>query len=346
MARQVRIGIVGLGFMGRTHFDIYAGLKNAKVVAISDIDRKKRAGDWSGIQGNIGGPGSGPDLRNVTMYERAEDLIADPEVEVVDITLPTYLHARYAMKALKAGKPTFCEKPMARTSAEAKKMVDAVRKARVPLCLGHCVRFWPEYAKAKEIVDSGRHGKVLQATFVRLSPLPTYAWDRWLTDDRRSGGAAVDLHIHDADFVQYLFGKPTAVSAGAVGLSPNMPYDHVVATYHYARRKNLLVAAEGGWMYPGTFPFNMNFRIHMEKATLVFDMAKQPTFQVHTTTGRVLTPKVAKGDGWSRELAYYVGCIAKGRKPEIVTPQSSLLSLRIVEAELKSAKQGGKAVKI
>ena len=342
---MLKIGIVGLGFMGKMHFDNYQSLKGVKVVAIADLDPKKRKGDWSAIAGNIQGKGSKPDLSKITMYETPEELIADPEVDVVDITLPTNLHCKFVLKSLAAGKPTICEKPLARTSAEAEKMVKAAKKARLPLFVGQCIRFWPEYQAAKEIVDKGTYGKVLQAHFERFSLTPTWSWDNWLLDYKRSGGAALDLHIHDTDLVQYFFGKPTSISADKVGFSPETA-DHVRASYHFAKRKNLLVTTEGGWMYTPSFGFTMRFRIHMEKATMVFDLNGKPTFQVFPLKGRAPKPKLLKGDGYSQELKYFTDCIKRGLKPRTVTPESAALSVKMIETELASARKSGAPVKL
>jgi 1,5-anhydro-D-fructose reductase (1,5-anhydro-D-mannitol-forming) len=343
MAKQIRVGICGLGFMGKMHFDTYKAMKGVKVTAIADVDPKKRKGDWSAIGGNIEAKGKGPDLKGIAMYGKPEDLFKDENVDVIDITLPTYLHAQYAVKALKTGKPTICEKPMAIKSAEAKRMADTAVKTRTPLFLGHCIRFWPEYAKAKDLVDKKTYGKALQATFTRLSLTPSWSWKNWIVDPKRGGGAGLDLHIHDVDFVQYLFGKPSSVSATMASLKGNAP-DHVVANYFWKNNKSLSVTAEGGWMYAPGFGFTMNFRINCEKATIVFDVAEG--MKIHTKSGKTLTPKVARGDGYSRELEYFIDCIKKNRKPKVVTPQSSVMSVKMVEAEVKSARSGGKPVAI
>ncbi|MBN1257149.1 MAG: Gfo/Idh/MocA family oxidoreductase, partial [Planctomycetes bacterium] len=100
----IKIGQVGLGFMGKMHFDTYARLSNAQVVAICDSDVKKRRGDWSDIAGNIAGKAQAPDLSGVTTYSKFDAMLKNPEIEVVDITLPTFLHEEFTLKALQAGK--------------------------------------------------------------------------------------------------------------------------------------------------------------------------------------------------------------------------------------------------
>src|SRR5512137_983827 len=126
----LRIGIVGLGFMGRMHFETYGKMKNAKVTAICDVDPKKRSGDWSGIAGNIGAKGKKTSLAGIRVYSRLADMLKDPAVDVVGVALPTNQHADAAVAALKAGKDVVCEKPMAINSAAAARMVKAARKAR------------------------------------------------------------------------------------------------------------------------------------------------------------------------------------------------------------------------
>ena len=109
---------------------------------------------------------------------------------------------------------------MALTVTDCDRMIQAARKSGKILQIGHCVRFWPEYAKAKEIVDSGKYGRVVAAMFQRLGAAPGWSVDNWFINEKRSGGVALDLHIHDTDYVQYLFGMPKGswhVTADAFG---------------------------------------------------------------------------------------------------------------------------------
>jgi len=336
----LRIGILGIGFMGKHHFETYAKMKGAVVKAICDIDHRKRTGDWSSIAGNIGGAGKKTDLSGVAIYAHAHDLVCDPDLDVIDITSPTYMHSRFAIMALKAGKHVICEKPMARTSREAAAMVAAARKARRKLFVAHCIRYWPSYAIARNIVRGGKYGPVVSACFRRFSTLPTWSWTNWLLDDAKSGGAALDLHVHDADFVLYCFGKPKSVTARAAGLVPGRP-DHVVASYDYG--KGRLVVAEGGWEYAPRYAFNMSFTIAMKRATLV--MAPDLSLTLLPVSGGVKPVKVPPGDGYSHELADFVACIRGNRASKVVTPESALASVRLIEAEVASAR-AGKTVRV
>ena len=333
------IGIIGIGCMGRVHFDTLRNLKNANVVALCDVDKKKLAGNWTSTTGNIGGTGSRQDLGKIRTYAHADQVLEDPAVDVVDVTLPTHLHAETSTRALRAGKHVICEKPMALTSADCRKMIDAAGKARRKLFVAQCIRFWPEYVKTRQIIKNRTYGRVVSAIFTRLSATPSWSFDNWLLNPKASGAAALDLHIHDADYILHTFGKPRSVTSRASGLRPNCP-DHIVTTYDYGG--NCLVSAEGSWVYTGEYPFSMSFRIALERATLTFGA---DGLMLYPRRGKARKVKVAAGDGYIHELKHFLDCIAKGRSSDVVPPKSAMQTIRLIEAEVKSAR-GAKTVKI
>lgn len=321
----IQVGILGLGMMGKCHFDTYNKLKGVKIVAVCDVDEKKR-------RGNIG-PFGTLDLSKVKVYSRAEDLINDPQVDVVDITLPTPAHAPMTIKAFQAGKHVICEKPMARTAKEAKEMIDAAKKYKRHLYIAHCLRFWPSYVKAKELIESGKYGKVLTARFNRISPLPTWSWKNWLQTASQSGRCALDLHIHDADFIRYLFGKPKMVQSMGVSLAPG-GIDHIVTTYIYPERQ--WVIAEGAWEYSNTYPFSMTFTIALEMGTL--EMNRNLALTYYPNRGKPKSIKVLKGDGYEGELRHFLECIQNDRESDIIPPEDAYKTMLLIEAELESIK--------
>ena len=344
---QVKVGIIGFGFMGTTHWGVYQGLKNAKVVAVADVDAAKRKGDIFKVVGNIGGgDNSKPlDLSGVKAYADAMDLIADPDVEVVDICVPTTLHTQYILAAFKAGKHVFSEKPLCRTSAELNQIAAAAKKAKGFFNVGLCVRAWPEYRHAYEYFKSGKAGKMLSATFKRISPgVDGNSWKNWYMDGQMSGGALLDLHVHDVDEVNYFFGKPKRVTAVGANVVSKGAVDHVVATYDFGDGR--LVMAEGGWEQAKGATFEMSFTIVCEKATLKLDASG---YNIFLKSGKKLTPKadVKNGPtGWHQELAYFVDCVAKGKEPNKYQTLASVVdTMKMVFAEEKSAATG-KSVKI
>lgn len=329
---MINVGIIGLGFMGKMHFRCYKAMKNVRIAAICDVDSSKFLAK-AGTAGNIAGADKPLDLKGIELYTDADKMFAEAKLDAVSITLPTYLHCEFTLKALEAGVHVFCEKPMAMTAAECQKMVDAAQKAKKKLQIGHCIRFWPEYGKAKEIIDSGKYGKVLSATFQRLSLTPTWSWKNWLMDGKKSGGAALDLHVHDSDFVQYLFGMPKQVFARGVK-GPSKDIDHIVTSYLYNDGK--VVTAEGGWVMTPGFGFEMSFNIALEKATMSYDCTKNPAFKLAPLKGKVQFPKVVKGDGYSCELQHWVKLLQGQKMPAVITPTGSLNSVKLVLAEKKS----------
>jgi predicted dehydrogenase len=232
-----------------------------------------------------------------------------------------------------------CEKPMALTAEACKPMIAQAKSSGKVLQIGHCVRFWPEYAKAKEIIDSGEYGKVISGTFQRLGAAPTWSIDNWFLDEQRSGGMALDLHIHDTDYVQYLFGMPKAVcSAGGKG--PDGGLMHISTQYLYDN--GTAITAEGGWGMMPAFGFEMSFNLVLEKATLVYDLTRDPVFRLCPAKGEAFTPEVAEGDGWFLQINHFAKAVSGKKVEEITTLEQSMNSVRIVEAEKESANTGQK----
>lgn len=330
---MTRVGIIGLGFMGKMHFRCYRALTGVELVAICDIDKAKFQ-NTGGTAGNIQGADGLLDFTGISLYDDFDKMLAEADLDVLSVTLPTYKHPEYAIKALNAGVNVLCEKPLALSVAEGERIVAAAAKSGKRLQVGHCIRFWPEYAKTKQIIDSDEYGKVLAATFQRLTMTPTWSWDNWLMDPAKSGSAALDLHIHDADYVQYVFGMPKAVFSRAAG-GPAGQFDHIVTQYVYDN--DCVVTAEGGWAMTGGFGFEMSFNVVLEKATISYDCTRQPAFKVAPAGGEAFTPEIAPGDGYSNEIEHFVKTVRGESVPEIITPAQSVDSLRLVLAEKESA---------
>jgi len=338
---MLRIGIAGLGFMGKMHFKCYNALDNAKVVAICDIDERKiTAAD--GTAGNIAGTEQPLDLSGIELFADFDKMLAETKLDALSITLPTYMHRDFTVKALNAGVNVLCEKPMAMNITECQDMLTAVERTGKFLLIGHCIRFWPEYAKAKQIIDSGEYGKVSVATFRRLSLTPTWSWNNWIVNASKSGGALLDMHIHDSDFVQYLFGMPKAVNTHGVK-GPSGGFDHITTTYVYDDLK--LVTAEGGWMMAPGFGFEMSFNIILEKCTIVYDCKSEPAFKICPKDGDAFTVQLPVGDGYSLEIEHFVKTIAGEKLLSRTTPKQSLDTIKLILAEKESA-QTGKEVTI
>ncbi|HEY3378277.1 MAG TPA: Gfo/Idh/MocA family oxidoreductase, partial [Armatimonadota bacterium] len=208
---MIRIGMVGMGGISGAHLPAYEKLADiAQVVARCDKIPERADGTAKGVAINIGGPAA--TALQATAYTDYRELLADPEVDVVDICLPTDLHAEVAIAALQAGKHVLCEKPMALNVAQCDRMIAAAQASGSIFMIAQCIRFWPAYVYLKELVDSGKYGKLTSAQFSRLSGPPIWASENWLLTPERSGGSLLDLHIHDTDYLSFLLGTPTSVS--------------------------------------------------------------------------------------------------------------------------------------
>jgi len=331
-----RVAIVGYGFMGKTHCGAWKKAPDAKVVAVCDSNlaqlTAKTAGNIKGAADNSRLP------KTVRVYDDFAKLLADGGFDTVDITLPTPLHPTMTEAALKAGYHVICEKPMALDVRSCDRMLAAARRAKRLLFVGQCVRFDPQYAFLKEAIDDGRFGRVVAADFTRFCPAP--GWNNggksWFLDESKSGGAAIDMHVHDADFVQYAFGLPPAVSTRthirADGLT-----DHLTTAYLYTDK---VVTSDTSWAAAGSLVFDAAYRVFFERATVYCGGAYRRPLTVYPMTGRPFAPKLAKGTGYEREIRHFNDCIL-GREPKaVVTAADARNSIALACAERRSAKTG------
>jgi predicted dehydrogenase len=259
-------------------------------------------------------------------------LIAMSDVDLVDICVPTPSHSELAVAALKADKHCICEKPMARTLKQARQIVQAGEKSRGFFQPAMCMRFWPEWAWLKRMIDGGSYGKVRDATFRRVGSMPP----GWFRDGEQSGGAILDLHLHDTDYIKFAFGTPTAVSsAGYVAATGCI--DHVVTRYLYDGGP--MVHAEGGWGMADGYGFSMAYCVNFENATAEYIMGRKDPLIVYT--GGKAEPMACEGaDGYFNELTYLAQCIQTGKRPSIVPAADALIALEVVDAERRSVETG------
>jgi predicted dehydrogenase len=334
---KVNIAVVGLGFMGVTHLKAYQKIRSARIVAVCDSARQPVNGILPGVNGNIAGAGALDLGRKLKAFQQLDEVLADPGIDLVDLCVPTPLHVPFAVAALKAGKHVVCEKPLARTVADARKIVDAANTAKGFLLPAMCMRFWPGWSWLREAVDDGRYGKVLAARFRRVSESPGWSRDSYF-NGAQSGGALLDLHIHDTDFVQFLFGVPKSVfSTGITRFS--CAIDHVLTQYEVAC--GAVVSAEGSWLMTAGHGFNMAYTVNFEKATVDFDSSRgAEALKVCQDGRKPKFPRTTGSDGYVGELRHMIDSIRAGRPPATVTPHDALNAVRICEAEEKSIRLG------
>ncbi|MCA9187522.1 MAG: Gfo/Idh/MocA family oxidoreductase [Pirellulaceae bacterium] len=331
---MIRVGVVGLGMMGLTHLDIYHRNKRSEIAAICDSDPARLHGEAKAA-GNIEGQATFgvEQLHNVKRYTDPAELFADADIDMVDVCLPTHLHLRFGLEAMRSGKHVMLEKPLARTAADALKLAEGAEQAQGLVLIAHCMRFWPGWSWLRDAIADQRYGKVLSASFRRVA---THPGGPFYLDGERSGGAALDLHIHDTDFVQFCFGMPKSVqSSGFAHITSAI--DHIVTQYHYDDVP--LVMAEGSWSMAAGFTFNMSYTVNFEQATLAYDLGRPEPLQIYRE-GTAQTMPVDAVMGYDLEIDYFLDCIERGKRPETVTPQDAYRSVKLVEAEVQSVAEG------
>jgi len=338
---MVKIGIVGVGFMGVTHYKAFEKVKGAKVTAIFTRNPKKLRGDWRQVQGNFGGSGGMHSLAGVHCHDTIDALLADDAVDLVDICLPTHLHPESTLDAFRAGKHVLLEKPISLELAEADRMMRAAKKARRHFLVAHVLRFFPEFALIKELADSGRFGRIQAAHFKRIISKPAWKNPREIA---RMGGPAIDLHIHDADFVQYLFGMPSSVTTQGVVRRSGL-VEHLNTHYHFERALRA-ISAEAGWLSQQACPFEHGYDVYFEGAALKFNSSWGKAPVLLTADGKSVSPRLPGKDAFVAELQEAVDVIGGRKKGKsILAAESARNSLNLCLTEIRSA-QVGRNVKV
>ena len=335
---KVNVGVVGLGFMGVMHIRSYQQARGARLVAVCDPVRQPVNGVLTDPGGNVGDAAPVKlNMKQVKAYLGLDEILADPDVELVDVCVPTHLHAATATAALASGKHVLCEKPLARTSLQAREIVAAAEKAKGFFMPAMCMRFWPGWSWLIPAIQQKTYGEVLAARFRRIAEPPGWGRENYFKG-AQSGGALLDLHIHDTDFVQFCFGRPKSVFS--TGLSKfSGAIDHVVTQYQF--ESGVLVSAEGSWLVTPGGGFNMAYTVHFENAMADYDLARGAEALKLIERGKKPRVLKCKGpDGYVRELQHMLDSIRTGQRPTVVTGPDALSAVQICEAEERSVKSG------
>lgn len=322
---MIKIGLIGCGFMGAMHANCYKAIEGVQVVAIADVRREKAEALAC--------------LSGAKIYSTGMELIENEELDAVDICLPTYLHASHATVAMGRVKDVFVEKPVSLTAEEGEELLKVQKKTGAGVQVGQVIRFWDEYVWLKDLIDTQKYGKVQNVMLRRLSPRPDWAWDGWVLDAARSGGALQDLHVHDIDYMLYTFGNPKSFSTVKAHGGDKNSYVMTVADYG-----DFTVSVEGTWDLPSSFPFEMYFRVKFEKAVAEFSAAGLKLYIDDGVENVKLEKKcvaVASGGGnisdlggYYNELAYFTDCLKAGKHPEKASLYDAVQSVKFIREEI------------
>jgi predicted dehydrogenase len=336
---MVRIGIVGVGFMGMIHYLAAQKLKGAKVAAIHTRDPKKLAGDWTGIKGNFGPSGKKMDLGKVKGYGNFEDLLADKDIDLVDICTPTHLHEPMALAAFQAGKHVLVEKAIALEIKQADAMLKAAARAGKLLMVAHVLPFFPEFAFAHVAISGGEHGKLLGGHFKRVISKPDWSAD--IGDASKTGGPAVDLHIHDTHFIGLIAGVPARVFSSGIA-QPDGSVDYLTTNYLYGGNGPAISCSSGAVAMAGR-PFVHGFEIYLEKATLVYEGGATPLTLI-PAGGKPKVVKLSGGDdpivSFTREIQAAVDGVTSAVEPALLSGKLARNALALCHKECQSVRTG------
>jgi predicted dehydrogenase len=327
---MIKVGVIGAGFAGSFHARAYAKVPGAEVAVIVDRDQDKARllADEVGARAETD----------------PEVLWNDPGITIVDVALPTPLHPEYAIRAFESHKHVVIEKPLALSVQEANAMIGAAEKSGKFLMVAHVLRFWPEYVAIRQVLQSGRLGQPRIATAHRLSNLPQ--WATWFRDPAMTGGSVLDLHIHDLDLMNWLFGRPRRVkSIGAKGETGG--WDHAITQVEY---DTLSASVEASNLMPLNFPFTAGLRIVCDKGVIEYQFrAGGASFESGQPVHYCMLHEAGKpnqpiefeaGDAFEREMAYFVSCAERGTPPDIVTPEDARLAVQTALAARASLESG------
>ncbi len=329
---MARVGILGAGGIGTVHARGYAQIPNAQIVAVADA--VPAAADKLAA------------AHGARAYHSIPSLLADSQVDLVDVCLPTHLHAEAVIAAARAGKHVLCEKPIALGLEEVDRMIEAVERAGVQAMIAQVVRFMPHYQAIKDLFRRGELGRPLSAAAARLGDPP--GWSSWFADPAKSGGAILDLHVHDLDYLYWLFGAPRRVYAS--GLKSALgAWDQVLTVLDYGEFK---ASAEGSTMMPRGFPFTATIRLLGDKGCAQYPAGGPQAVDrgaAATAGGQLVVyrpgqppeyPTLAAKDPYMAEVEYFVGCVERGRPPTIATLAEARQVLAIALAARRSLESG------
>ncbi|MGH3487479.1 MAG: Gfo/Idh/MocA family protein [Actinopolymorphaceae bacterium] len=321
-----RVGLLGTGLMGRQHSVAWQRLGIPVLVHSRDKARGEAFAAEHGF---------------TAVADRAELLDG---VEILDVCTPTDTHAALTLEAAEAGRQVICEKPIARTPAEARTMIDACRSAGVGLFPAQVLRFFPAYVHMREAVLAGRIGRLRRLRFFRINASPGRG--TWFVDVARSGGVLVDLSIHDLDFARWVAGEVTRVVGAYEPFATSEPSagpdEYVRAAATLTHVGGVTSEVTGVWDVPGT-ELRSTFEIEGEQGTLRFDSMAGPGARVTDEAGETVYADDGSVDPYAEQLAEFVAALA-GRVDARVTAEDGLVALTLALAGGESARRGGEAV--
>ena len=329
MTSTIGVGVIGLGFMGWRHVDAYlsaAGSHPCKLRAVCDASPER----WHAGLASPAAAARQNFREGVELYADPAQLLSDPRVQLVSICTYTESHVDLAIAALNAGKHVLVEKPVALSADAIRPLAEAASRSPTLCMPAMCMRFWPGWDWLHARITEHAFGRVRSARFERLGSPPAWA-QHFYADQSRSGGALIDLHIHDADFLYWCFGRPVSVTTHGT-------LAHATTTYRYSGAP-AHAAAEGGWSLHPSAGFRMRYTVAFEHATADFDIARTAALLLHTDAGSQPID-LPPGTGYDYEVRAMLQAIVTGATSPPCTMDDALAVAEMLDAERQSLETG------
>ncbi|MDD5603255.1 MAG: Gfo/Idh/MocA family oxidoreductase [Eubacteriales bacterium] len=332
---MLNFAIAGVGGLGKVHLFNMIQLEkirdDIKLTALCDIEEKRI---YEGTTTNLNERLAKIDLNQYRIYTDVNEMLNNEKLDFIITALPTYLHDKVAISALEKGVHVFSEKPMALSLEKCANMINAAKHAGKKLMIGQCLRYSKKYIKLRDYALNNELGKIIKAHFYRYSHTPAWSWQNWMLDEAKSGGAALDMHVHDTDFINWVFGKPVSVQSMATNIKTG--FDSITTIYDYGQHK---FSAIGDWSLPGAYPFTPGFLAGFEHGALEL---KGSALTLYTEKEGASELKIENENQYRDEIIDFISCIQEGRDSLVNTPESCMQTIEIALAEKESAQTGQK----
>lgn len=314
----MKVAILGAGFMGGTHAKAFQKVPGVDIAAIY-AHSEKRAGPLAQELG--------------TIYTNDIDaILRDESIVAIDNCLPTPEHRPLTEAALAAGKHVLLEKPIALNDADAAALVAAGETSDRVFMMAHVLRFWPEYVELQKRVANGSIGELRSGLAYRRQPFP--AWSELFARSDLTGGAVIDMMIHDIDALNWVFGTPHSVTANGIRNPRSNGWDQVQILIDYGTASAVV---DGGMMMPETYPFSSALQVLGSEGFLEYDFRAggRSVEEAGGTNELLLFPnegdpsqlEVAQMDPYLAEIEYFVDCVRDGKPATRATPADARLAL-------------------
>lgn len=300
---MLKVGLVGVGGISGVHIPAWNNIDGVELVALCDIrpEQLKPHADKH-------------------CYTDFDEMLAKEDLDILDICLPTDLHADYAVKAMEKKIHVLCEKPIALHAQDVQRVYGTAEKMGVKFMIAHVLRFWPEYEQLKEIIDTQKYGKLLSGKMTRVSQMPGWSFEGWMQDEKRSGFVPFDLHIHDLDFLVYALGKPNSVRSTRIKREDQ---DSFAVIYDY---DGAFINCESAW-YAAAYPFEAGFRFQFEDAVVSYTDGKLTVYGREGVLGDESNTADSTASGvinlpttnaYENEIRYFTDCVMQDKQPDKV----------------------------